>query len=96
VSEAREPNDSSLFQIVSGHVLEIDLLGSVDVGGIGQNANGHARTWDIGKSNDSRETLVSLRIVVLEANLQLDCFDEITLLLAVGIDEEVPDEAPHT
>ena len=46
--------------------------------------------------NDSRETLVSLRIVVLEANLQLDCFDEITLLLAVGIDEEVPDEAPHT
>ena len=50
MSKAREPNDSSLFQIVSGHVLEIDLLGSVDVGGIGQNANGHARTWDIGKS----------------------------------------------
>jgi hypothetical protein len=26
------------------HVLEVDLLGTVDVGGIGENAHGHART----------------------------------------------------
>ena len=37
-----------LLQVVNGHVLEVDLLGTVDVGGIGENADGHARTGDVG------------------------------------------------
>ena len=38
-----------LLQVVNGHVLEVDLLSTVDVGGIGENADGHARAGDVGK-----------------------------------------------
>ena len=38
-----------LLQVVDGHVLEVDLLSTVDVGGIGENADGHARAGDMGK-----------------------------------------------
>lgn len=44
----------------------------------------------------SRETLVALGIVVLEANLELNSLDEITALLAVvGLIEKVLDRASH-
>lgn len=35
----------------------------------------------------SRETLVTLRVVVLEADLKLNRLDEIPLLLAVGLSQ---------
>lgn len=43
----------------------------------------------------TRETLVTLRVVVLEADLELDGLDEVTLLLAVGVFEELTNRAPH-
>ena len=36
-----------LLQVVDGLVLKVDLLRTVDVGGIGENANGHARAGDV-------------------------------------------------
>ena len=43
----------------------------------------------------ARETLVALRVVVLEADLELDGLDKVAPLLAVGGGEEVLDGAPH-
>ena len=43
----------------------------------------------------SRETLVALRVVVFEADLEFDGLDEVALLLAVGLGEELLDGAPH-
>ena len=43
----------------------------------------------------TRETLVALGVVVLETDLELDGLDEVALLLAVGIGEELTDGAPH-
>lgn len=101
------------LQVVDGHVLEVDLLGAVDVGGVSENADGHAGAGDIGEPSTevrttrtthkagldaldgARETLVSLGVVVLETNLELDGLDKVTLLLAVGIGEELLDRAPH-
>ena len=44
----------------------------------------------------STETLVPLRVVVLQPNLELDGLDKIAFLLAVGISQEFLDGAPHT
>ena len=41
-----------LLQVVDGHVLKVNLLGPVDVGGIGKNADGHAGTRDVGQPDD--------------------------------------------
>jgi len=84
-----------LLQVVNGHVLKLNLLGAIDVGSIGENANRHTRTRDIGKLDGSRETLIPLGVVVLETNLELDGLDEVALLLAVGIGKEFLDGAPH-
>ena len=43
----------------------------------------------------TRETLVALGVVVLETNLELDGLDEVALLLAVGLGEELLDGTPH-
>ena len=43
----------------------------------------------------TRETLVPLGVVVLETNLKLDGLDEVALLLAVRLGEELTDGAPH-
>ena len=50
---ARAPQNRTvrhaLLQVVNGHVLEVDLLGAIDVEGIGENADGHARAGDVGE-----------------------------------------------
>ena len=43
----RLPDRHALLQVVNGHVLEVDLLGTVDVVRVGQNADGHARARDV-------------------------------------------------
>ena len=40
----------------------------------------HSRAGNDRKADSSRETLVTLRIIVLEANLEFDGFEEVTLL----------------
>jgi len=84
-----------LLQIVDGHVLQVNLLSTIDIGSICENADGHARAGNIGQLDGARETLISLGIVVLETNLEFDSLDEVTSLLAVGIGEELLDRAPH-
>lgn len=52
-----------LLQVLDGLVFELDELCAVDVGGIGENADAHARAGDVGKLDGTRETLVSLGLL---------------------------------
>jgi len=84
-----------LLQVINRHVFEVDLLRAIDVGGISKNADGHARARNVGKLDSSRETLITLRVVVLETDLEFDSLDELALFLAGGGCKEVFDGAPH-
>ena len=103
---------NSLLQVVDGHVLKLDLLSTIDVVGIGENAQGHARAGNVGEpatvvrplnidicTEDSldgtREALITLRVVVFEANLELNRLDEFALLLAVRVGEQLAAGASH-
>jgi len=84
------------LQIVSGHVLEVNLLCAIDVSSIGENAERETRARNVRELDGTRETLITLRVVVLEANLKLDGLYEVTTLLAVvGFVEHVLDGASH-
>jgi hypothetical protein len=50
------------------------MLSTIDVVLITEDADGHAWTRDLGELDGSRETLVTLGIIVLQADLELDCF----------------------
>jgi hypothetical protein len=79
-----------LLQILNGHEGEllVELLSSVDIHSIGENAEGHSRSGNVGQSDGSRESLVPLGVVVLETDLEFDGLDEVPLLstgLLVGL-----------
>jgi hypothetical protein len=48
------------------------------------------------KTDGSGETLVTLRIIVLEADLELDGFEEVTLLGLEGVIQELFDVGTHS
>ena len=50
--------------------------------------NVHARARDLGQLDRARETLVTLRVIVLEPDLELDRLKEVALLLVVGVIEQ--------
>ena len=58
--------------------------------------NTHARSWYTGKLDGARETLVTLRIIVLQADLEFDGFEEVSLLLVERVVEEVLDVGAHS
>jgi len=70
-----------LLQVINGLVLHTDLLGLVAVKGITENADRHLGAGDVGETDRARETLVTLGIVVLESNLELNGLNKVTLLL---------------
>ena len=76
-----------LLQVLDGHELEVDELSTVDIGGIGENAEAHTRTRDMGKLDGTRETLVTLGVVVLEADLEFDGLVEVSALVLGSLNE---------
>jgi len=80
-----------LLQIISSHVLQLNLLRTIDVSSIGKNAKRQARAGNIGKLDGSRETLITLGVIVLEANLQFDSLEEVALLGFERVFEELLD-----
>ena len=57
-----------------------------------------AHSWarDNWESDGSAETLVTLRIIVLEADLELDSFEEVSLLGLEGVLKETLDVGTHS
>jgi hypothetical protein len=58
--------------------------------GITKHAHPHLRAGDMGQLNRAAETLVLLRVVVLETNLKLNSLSELALLLS-GIPNNLGD-----
>jgi len=48
------------------------MLSSIDIMLVTENADGHSRAGDLGKLDRAGETLITLGIVVLEADLEFD------------------------
>lgn len=67
-----------LLQILNRLELHTSSLGLIAVESITENADRHVGTGNVGKLDGSRETLVTLGIVVLKTNLKFDGLDEVT------------------
>lgn len=58
--------------------------------------NGHSRSGNNWQTDCSRETLVTLRIIVLEADLEFDGFEEVSLLGLERVFEKLLDVGTHS
>jgi len=58
--------------------------------------DGHAGTRNGGQLDGARETLVTLGVIVLQTDLQLDGLEEVPLLLVVGVVEQLLDILAHS
>lgn len=56
--------------------------------------DGHVGAGDSGQLDGARETLVTLRVIVLQTDLELDGLEEVTLLSLVGVLQELGDLRP--
>lgn len=70
------------------------MLGTIEIVLVTENADGHVGARDGRQLDSAGETLVSLRIIVLEADLELDGLEEVTLLGLVGVLQEFSDLRP--
>lgn len=95
-----------LLQVLNSHEGEllVELLGTVNVHGVGENAELHTGTGDMGELDGTGETLVTLGVVVLEADLELNGLGKIALLgtldtsllgLDRGVVEDLADRCTH-
>lgn len=74
-----------LLQVVGGHGIDTVVLGTIDVVLVTEDADGHVGTRDGGELHGSGETLITLGVIVLEADLELDGLEEVALLGLVGV-----------
>lgn len=73
------------------------MYSSLYAGGIGFDVpDAHARAGDDWETDGSRETLVTLRVIVLEADLELDGLEEVSLLGLEGVLKELLDVGTHS
>lgn len=72
------------------------MLRPIDIVLVTENANGHIWARDAREFDGSRETLVTLRVIVFETDLELDGLEEVALLLLVRVMEELLHVLTHT
>jgi len=71
-----------LLKIINGLEFHTSTLGLITVESITENTDGHTGTSDVGKLDSTRETLITLGIVVLQTNLEFNSFSELALLFS--------------
>ena len=64
------------------------MLGPIDVMLISKNTDGHVGARHFGQLDSAGETLVTLRVIVLEADLELHSFKEVALFFVEGVVEK--------
>ena len=69
-----------LLQVINRLEFHTGTLGLITVESITKNTNSHTRTGNVGKLDGTRETLITLGIVVLQTNLKFNGFGEVTFL----------------
>jgi len=77
-----------LLQVVGAHGIDAVVLGTIDIVLVTEDADGHVRARDARELDGAAETLVTLRVIVLEADLELDGLEEVALLLLLGVLKE--------
>jgi len=85
-----------LLQVLCGHGINTTVLGTIDIVLVTEDADAHVWARNLGKADGSRETLVTLRVIVLEADLELDSLEEVALLGLEGVFQELFDVATHS
>lgn len=80
-----------LLQVLNAHGVNSKRLGSVNVEGVSEDAHSHVWTWNLWQLQGTRETLVSLRVVVLQTNLELNGLQEVSLLGLIGVGQDLLD-----
>lgn len=80
-----------LLQVVAGHGVNTMMLSAINIVLVTEDADGHAGAGDGREADGSRETLVTLGIVVLQADLEFDRFQEVALLGLIAVLEEFLD-----
>lgn len=83
-----------LLQVVGGHGVDTAVLGTVDIVLVTQDADGHVGARNAGQLDGAGETLVTLGVIVLQADLELDRLQEVALLGLVGVLQELGDLRP--
>ena len=69
-----------LLQVIGGHGVNTTVLGTIKIVLVTEDADGHVGAGDRGELDGARETLVTLRVIVLEADLELDGLEKVALL----------------
>jgi len=85
-----------LLQVVNRHGVDSNMLGTIDIVLVTEDADAHVWSWDLWELDGARETLITLRIVVLQADLELDGLEEIALLGLIAVGEELSDVSTHS
>lgn len=80
-----------LLQVVNRHSIDTKGLSSVDIESITEDTDRHVWSWASWQLQSTGETLVSLWVVVLKTDLQLDCLQEVSLLGLSGVLEDLSD-----
>ena len=78
-----------LLQVINRHGIDTKRFSSVNIESITEDTDGHVWSWNLWKLQGTRETLVSLWVVVLQTNLQLNSLQEVSLLGLVGVGKDV-------
>jgi hypothetical protein len=76
--------------------MQMGMRGRGTLGSLERNIRFKRRQPEKNGLDFSRETLVPLRIAILETNLQFDGLDKVSLAPVGGISKESLDRAPHT
>jgi hypothetical protein len=77
------------LQAVSGLEVDALLLGALAVVGVAEDADAHRRTRDVVQPDLASEALVLLRVIVLQADLQLDRLGELALALVRAVEHRL-------
>ncbi len=83
-----------LLQVVGRHGVDAAVLGTIEIVLVTEDADGHVGAGDGGQLDGAGETLVTLGVVVLETDLELDGLEEVALLGLVGVLKELLDLRP--
>ena len=83
-----------LLQVVDGHGVDTAVLGTVKIVLVTENADGHVGAGHGRELDGAGETLVTLRVIVLQADLELDRLEEVALLGLIGVLQELGDLRP--
>ena len=79
------------LQVISGHGINTEVFRAIEIVLVAEDAEGHIGSGNGGEFDGAAETLVTLGIVVLEADLEFDGLEEVALLLFERVVQEFLD-----